>query len=89
MAARKTEFRLEEIAYRWLGLAERRLAYYQELYRSGRWILYFHTQERYAEKMLDAIRAVTTFRHLSARTKAQARRATEPSADQNNVRPAA
>jgi hypothetical protein len=29
--------RFDEISRKWLDLAERRLAYFAELYRSGRW----------------------------------------------------
>lgn len=89
LAAGNTKFRLEEIAHQWLGLAERRLAYYQELYRSGRWTLYYPTQERYASRMLDAIRAATTFRDISAKTKAQVDRVAELSKEETGVRPAA
>lgn len=34
-----------EIARRWRGLAERRRAYFIELYRSGRWKRYYSEQE--------------------------------------------
>ena len=56
--------RLEMVTRKWLDLAERRLAYYEELYRTGRWALYFPTQELFAVRMLDVIKAVKTFRRV-------------------------
>ena len=44
--------RFEKVTRRWLELAERRLASYEELYRSGRWRHYFPTQEHFAARML-------------------------------------
>jgi hypothetical protein len=64
----------------WLELAERRLAYYDELYRSGRWARYFATEEHFARRMIDVITVCKTFRRLVAR---QAR------AREDNLRPAA
>jgi hypothetical protein len=43
-----------EIARQWRGLAERRRAYYIELYRSGRWRRYYTEQE-----FLASVRKVT------------------------------
>ena len=57
--------RLERVNRKWLDLAERRLAYYDELYRSGRWALYFPTQEVFAVRMLDVIKTVKTFRRVA------------------------
>ena len=56
---------LKEIARQWHDLAERRLASYEEIYRSGRWKHYFRTQEEFAERMLDVIAAAKTFRRLA------------------------
>ncbi len=57
----------EKVTRRWLELAERRLASYEELYRSGRWRLYFPTQEHFAARMLDVIRVTKAFQRASAR----------------------
>jgi uncharacterized repeat protein (TIGR03809 family) len=59
--------RLDEISARWRDLAERRLAYYTELYRSGRW-QHYYTRERFAMRMLDVIKAAKTWRELAERT---------------------
>jgi hypothetical protein len=48
-------------------LAERRLVYYDELYRSGRWALYYPTPEQFAGRMLDVIKAVRTLRRAAER----------------------
>ena len=56
--------RLEIIARRWHNLAERRLAYYSELYRSGRWARYY-SKEHFALRMLDVIKAAKTWRDLA------------------------
>ena len=55
---------LQEIAQRWHGLAEQRLAYYTELYRSGRW-KHYYTQESFAARMLDVIAAAKKWRNLA------------------------
>jgi hypothetical protein len=56
---------LEKVTRKWLDLAERRLASYEELYRSGRWRLYFPTQEMFAVRMLDVIKVVKTLRRVA------------------------
>jgi uncharacterized repeat protein (TIGR03809 family) len=70
----------DKASRRWLSLAERRLAYYTELYRSGRWQRYY-SKERFAALMLDVIRAVKTWEKLAGWA--------PPSADKNDLRPAA
>ena len=45
------------------ALAERRLAYFSELYRSGRWQRYY-TTESFADQVVDVMRAVTVWRGL-------------------------
>ena len=57
--------RLDEIARKWHDLAERRLAYFTELYRSGRW-KHYYTQERFALRMLDVIKAAKVWGELAA-----------------------
>ena len=79
MPARQSSQRLDRITRQCLELAERRLAYYDELYRSGRWTRYFATQEHFARRMLDVVTVCKTFRQLLARQAAR----------ENGLRPAA
>jgi hypothetical protein len=58
--------RFERVTRRWLELAERRLAYYEDLDRTGRWRRYFPTEEHFAIRMLDVIKATKAFRHATA-----------------------
>ena len=60
---------LQEIAQRWHDLAEQRLAYYTELYRSGRW-QHYYTQEGFAARMLDVIAAAKKWRKLAGQPEA-------------------
>jgi hypothetical protein len=55
---------LSDIARRWHALAERRLASYDELYRSGRWKHYYATQEEFAARMLDVIKAAKAYQKI-------------------------
>jgi uncharacterized repeat protein (TIGR03809 family) len=71
----------DEISRRWLALVERRLEYYVELYRSGRWQRYY-TRERFTLLMHDAIAVVKAARRLAAP-------APPPNADKTDLRPAA
>ena len=57
--------RLEKVTRQWLELAERRLAAYEDLYRSGRWRHYYPTQELFAVRMLDVIKVVKTLRRVA------------------------
>ena len=68
---------LQAIARQWHDLAERRLASYEEIYRSGRWQHYFRTQEDFASRMLDVIAVAKTFRRLAGLSAAPA-----PAADE-------
>ena len=61
----------DELSRQWLALAERRLAYYSELYRSGRWQRYY-TAEGFAEQMVDVMKAVTVWRELAGQAPVQA-----------------
>jgi uncharacterized repeat protein (TIGR03809 family) len=54
----------DTIARRWHALAQRRLDYFPELYRSGRW-RHYYTEERLAERILDVIRAVKLWAELA------------------------
>lgn len=64
MQASPSRPRLDQIALKWHDLAQRRLDYYTELYRSGRW-RHYYTQERFAMRMLDVINAARTWRALA------------------------
>ena len=76
--------RLGIITRQWHELAERRLAYFTELYRSGRWRRYY-SQEHFALRMLDVIKAARTWRDLAERSWR-----TPPVAhDDDHLRPAA
>ena len=81
MPAMQGRPRFDEISRKWLDLAERRLAHFIELYRSGRWQRYY-TKERFALVMLDAIRAVKLWQRLAGPAPA-------PAAENNDLRPAA
>jgi hypothetical protein len=54
----------KDIARRWHALAERRLASYNDLYRSGRWRHYYASQEEFAARMLDVIKAAKAYQKL-------------------------
>ena len=54
----------DELSRQWLALAERRLAYFSELYRSGRWQRYY-TKESFALLMHDVIGAVKAWKRLA------------------------
>lgn len=75
--------RLDDVARKWRDLADRRLAYYTELYRSGRW-RHYYTQEHFALRMLDVIRAAKAWADL-----AEKRPAALPRAQDDRLRPAA
>ncbi len=57
--------RFDLIARKWHALAQRRLDYYEELYRSGRWTLYYGSRQQFARHMLDVIRAAKTWAKLA------------------------
>ena len=57
--------RFDVIASRWHALALKRLRYYDELYRSGRWTLYFDSRAEFARHMLDVIKACKTWARLA------------------------
>jgi uncharacterized repeat protein (TIGR03809 family) len=75
--------RLDVVTRQWHDLAERRLAYFTELYSSGRWRRYY-SQEQFALRMLDVIKAARAWRNLAGRPER------EPAAgDHDDLRPAA
>ena len=77
---------IEEIARKWHDLAQRRLEYYTELYRSGRW-RHYYTEDRFAIRMLDVIAAARKWDALTGAP------ASQPSEDRSRhddkMRPAA
>lgn len=75
--------RLDEITRKWCALADRRLAYFTELYQSGRW-KHYYTQERFALRMLDVIRAAKVWGDLAERSRGGPR-----PAQGDHMRPAA
>ncbi len=60
--------RFDLIARKWHALAERRLAFYEELYRSGRWTLYYDSRPQFARHMLDVIKATKIWAKLAGET---------------------
>lgn len=73
--------RFDVLARKWRDLAERRLVYFTELYRSGRW-KHYYTQETFAVRMLDVIRAVKIWNALAGQPQ-------EHAAENDDLRPAA
>ena len=80
--------RLSVITRQWHDLAERRLAYYNELYRSGRWERYY-TKENFALRMLDVIKAAKIWRDLAGRSWSDRSWAARPTTRDDDLRPAA
>lgn len=81
MPAMQGGARFDEIARQWRDLAERRLVYFTELYRSGRW-KHYYSEEGFAVRMRDVIMAVKIWRKLAAQPPAAA-------VDKDELRPAA
>jgi len=75
--------KFDEIAHKWHDLAERRLEYFTELYRSGHWTRYY-SREHFALRMRDVIRAVKVWRELAGVRSDQAQTARD-----DELRPAA
>jgi uncharacterized repeat protein (TIGR03809 family) len=76
-----------DLALRWHALAERRLDYYTELYRSGRWQHYYATQQEFAARVLEVIRTVKIWAELAGRRPAA--RVQAASTDRKDLRSAA
>jgi hypothetical protein len=57
--------RFDLIARKWHALALRRLHFYDELYRSGRWTLYYESRQMFAQHMLDVIKAAKIWAKLA------------------------
>jgi len=63
--AASSRFNIEASARQWHALAERRVASYVEMYRSGRWRHYYSSEEAFAARMLDVIKVAKAFQTLS------------------------
>ena len=63
----------ELIARKWLNLALRRLDYYNELYRSGRW-KHYYSEEAMVLRMRDVMKAVHLWGELAAQARRRQRR---------------
>ena len=70
MPAVQGGYRLDRISQKWRDLAERRLAYFTELYSSGRWQRYY-TPEDFAVRMRDVVKAAQVWSHLADRASAE------------------
>lgn len=60
-----SRFSIEASARQWHALAERRVAAYLDMYRSGRWRHYYSSQEQFAARMLDVIKVAKAFQEIS------------------------
>jgi hypothetical protein len=55
----------DALARKWRGLTDRRLAYFTELYQTGRWQEFYASREAFAARMLDVIKVAKFWRDLS------------------------
>lgn len=62
----------DDLSRRWHALAERRLAAFTEMYRSGRWRHYYRTEQQFAVRMLEVIQAAKIWAELAGRKPARA-----------------
>ena len=67
MPTAPSAFCLDEISRKWCDLADRRLVYFTELYRSGRW-KHYYTEESFTVRMRDVIKAAKLWSELTDRT---------------------
>lgn len=88
MPAVQGGLRLDEISRKWRDLADRRLAYFTELYRSGRW-KHYYTPEDFTVRMRDVVKAAKVWSNLADRTSAEQILAEEPAIRDDRMRPAA
>jgi uncharacterized repeat protein (TIGR03809 family) len=70
MPAAQGGIRLDEISQKWRDLADRRLAYFTELYRSGRW-KHYYTPEAFSARMRDVVKAAKVWSNLADRASAE------------------
>ena len=66
MPAVQREQRFDKLALKWHDLADRRLSYFIELYRSGRW-KHYYTPEAFSARMADVIKAKKAWDKLAYR----------------------
>jgi uncharacterized repeat protein (TIGR03809 family) len=66
MSAWPPEHALDEVALKWRSLAERRRAYFIELFQTGRWKRYF-TEEQFVIRMREAVRACERWAEIAPR----------------------
>ncbi|HEX5509281.1 MAG TPA: TIGR03809 family protein [Pseudolabrys sp.] len=59
----------DQIAQKWRDLAERRRAYFMELYRTGRWQRYY-TEDQFRSRVRDVLHAAKRWDELARRRKA-------------------
>lgn len=88
MPAVQGGYRLDEISRKWRDLADRRLAYFTELYRSGRW-KHYYSEEEFVERMRDVVKAAKVWSNLADRTSAEQILAEQPTIRDDRMRPAA
>ena len=67
MPAGQSKPPFDSLSRRWHHLADRRLAHFAELYHSGRWRYYYRTEEQFAERMLEVIKAAKIWAELAGR----------------------
>lgn len=66
MPAVQGGYRLDQISQKWRDLANRRLAYFTELYRSGRW-QHYYTPDEFTSRMRDVVKAAELWNNLADR----------------------
>jgi uncharacterized repeat protein (TIGR03809 family) len=88
MPAVQGGLRLDEISRKWRDLADRRLAYFTELYRSGRW-KHYYSQDEFVARMRDVVKAAKVWSNLADRTAAEQILAEQPPVRDDRMRPAA
>ncbi len=66
MPAEPSARSLDRISHNLCDLAHKRLAYYSELSKSGRWKLYF-TEREFIERLRDVIAVTNTWNELTGR----------------------
>jgi len=66
MPAVQGGYRLDQISRKWRDLANRRLAYFTELYRSGRW-QHYYTPDEFTARMRDVVKAAQVWSNLADR----------------------
>jgi hypothetical protein len=85
MPAAKQRPSLDEVTRKWRDLADRRLIYFTELYRSGRW-KHYYTPESFTARMRDVIKAAKAWGDLANRTFAPRGLGEQPVAAPNRKR---